>query len=432
MSSPDTRNDGNKVVLIGGSAGSFTALQELFETLHDNCGLTCIVLQHLSPEHKSHLDELLSRWANWPVSWAGDGTRLQEGHVYVCEPGRLLSINDNVLRSHQPDSSLQAHKPIDFFARSLAEQYGADIALVILSGTGSDGTEGAKAIKSAGGVVIVQSPESAEYQDMPASILKAGLADRALEPREIASELCAWGKRGELSDVAIESAASSDEALYTAILERVRSHADQDMGGYKSTTLRRRIARRMGILHIPDLAAYEEMLRSTPAELDQLAKDLLIGVTAFFRDEKAFSILAEKVIPALCEAKTVHEPVRVWVAGCSTGEEAYSIAILLMEWFVAHEESPRIQIFATDIDDHSLQLARTGVYRRESLSDMTPLRLERFFNEEKDGYRITKSIRETIVFAPHNLISDPPFSKLDLVVCRNVLIYLNSVTQKSC
>ncbi|MEJ2692176.1 MAG: EAL domain-containing protein [Candidatus Thiodiazotropha sp.] len=430
MNSLDTRYNRNKLVLIGGSAGSFSALQEFFETFHDKCGLICIVIQHLSSEYPSHLDTLLSRRTNWPVAWAVEGTRLQEGHVYICEPGKLLSIEDNVLRSHQPDSISLTHKPIDFLAKPLAERYGGDIALVILSGTGSDGSEGARAVKSAGGVVIVQSPDSAEYQDMPASVLQAELADRELKPSEISSELYAWGKQGRLTGVATKDAATSDEELYKTIIGLVRLHAKQDMSGYKQTTLRRRIARRMGILHIRDLAAYQELLRGTPAELDQLAKDLLIGVTAFFRDEEAFSILADSVIPVLCKEKSANEPVRVWVAGCSTGEEAYSIAILLMEWFAAHEESPRIQIFATDIDDNSLELARAGVYQKESLSNVTALRIERFFNEENTGYRIAKSIRETIVFAPHNLISDPPFSKLDLVVCRNVLIYLNSMTQK--
>ena len=416
-----------RTILIGGSAGSLAAIQNLFESLPTQCGSAYVVIQHLSPQFSSQLDALVSKWTAMPVLLAQEGTQLQPDHVYIGVPGRFMSLKDRALHLQIPDRDANQHNPIDFLCLSLAAELGPDAALVILSGTGHDGTEGARVIKENEGTVIVQAPSSASFDGMPLSALEAGLVDQALAPDEIAAFLCSWG---QLTEPVADTRGKSDEEAFDAILAQIRAHALNDMSGYKPTTLRRRIERRMGLRHASSLDAYLQILRQTPAELDLLARDLLIGVTAFFRDLEAFRIMEEEVIPRLCEAKDASDSVRVWVAGCSTGEEAYSIAIMLMEWFSAHGQPLRIQIFATDIDDAALEIGRAGIYGKDALAGVSPDRIKRFFNEDANGYRITKNVRETIVFASHNLISDPPFSRLDLVVCRNLLIYLNNSTQK--
>lgn len=366
-----------------------------------------------------------------PVSKAGEGVRLEADHIYIGLPGRPMILKEGCL--HILDAQLEndPHKPIDHFGQSLASELGSDAAVVVLSGTGNDGTQAAIKIKESGGVVIAQEPSSASFDGMPTSVIQAGLTDRVLTPDQFGQVLCAWGE-GKLSegnpDASLQPVA--DDSAFEAILSLVRERAHRDMSGYKPSTLRRRIERRMGLQHISSLDAYLKVLRQAPADLEQLTKDLFLGVTAFFRDPEAFAIIEETIIPDLCEKKATTESIRVWIAGCSTGEEAYSIAIQLLEWFAAHDQSPRIQIFATDIDDAALEVARAGLYSEEALAGFSSERIKRYFVDDKQGYRIAKAVREIIVFASHNLISDPPFSKLDLVVCRNLLIYLNSLTQK--
>lgn len=334
-----------RVLLIGGSAGSLSALQDMFQALPSNCGLAYIVVQHLSPQHQSHLDSLISQWTANPVHQALDGTRLEPDHIYVVLPGNLLMVEEGVLRVHAPGPDSDRHAPIDFLCQSVASEFCAHAALVVLSGTGHDGTAGAKAIKDAHGVVIVQDEASAEFAGMPSSVLGKQLADRVEIPARIAQLACVWGRTGQLDKDSVpplgsDVTTSSDDELIKQILDLVREHAHQDMLGYKPSTLRRRIERRIGLRHAHDLEDYLQLLGKTPTELDQLARDLLIGVTTFFRDPEAFKIMEEVVIPRLCEAKQASESVRVWIAGCSTGEEAYSIAMLLMEWFSAHDQAP--------------------------------------------------------------------------------------------
>ncbi|GEM_PF-1107905 len=420
-----------KTVLIGGSAGSLAAIRSLFETLPADCGLTYLVIQHQSPLHHSHLDDVISRWTSMPVQQASDGAELLPDHVYIGQPGHPMTLQGNMLHLAQPDALADPHKPIDFLCQSLAAVFGQDAALVILSGTGHDGTLGAKDIKQAGGIVIAQNPSSAGFDGMPLSILASDLADGVLTPDDIAYTLCHWGKTGQIERHQADIAPiESGQQVFDAILALVREHAHNDMSDYKPNMLRRRIERRMSLRHAQNLDAYLKILRQTPAELDQLARDMLIGVTAFFRDPEAFQIIEQNVIPGLCKDKPANEAVRVWLAGCSTGEEVYSVAILLMEWFAQHNLPPQIQIFATDIDDAALEVARAGVYSQEALSGVSAARLQQFFKEDRQGYRIAKTVRETIVFASHNLISDPPFSRLDMVVCRNLFIYLNNAVQK--
>lgn len=419
-----------KTILIGGSAGSLSAIRAILETLPADCGLAYIVIQHLSPQHQTHLDSVISKWTSMPVQMAADGIELQADHIYVGLPGRHMTLKNNTLHLHTPGSSIDPHKPIDFLCLSLATQLGQNSLLVILSGTGSDGTTGARSIKQNNGVVMVQTPSSADFDGMPLSAINSGQADQVLTPDEIARALCNWGRNGQVNK--LEATAihdQSDEQTFNAILALIRDHTHNDMSDYKPTTLRRRIERRMGLRHAHNIEAYLKILQQTPTELDHLSKDMLIGITAFFRDPDAFAIIEQEVIPQLCEAKAASEPVRVWLAGCSTGEEAYSIAILLMEWFSARNLPPRIQIFATDIDDAALEVGRAGVYSQDALAGVSAERLQRFFNEDRKGYRIAKSVRETIVFASHNLISDPPFPRLDMVVCRNLFIYLTGAVQ---
>lgn len=420
-----------RVVLIGGSAGSLPVLRKLFETLPADCGLACVVIQHLSPDHESHLSSLVAKWTRMPVQKIYDGCRLEAGHVYVNVPGRYLRIDDDVLRFVLPTRSDDRHHPIDYLGRSLAQCAGPDAALVVLSGTGSDGTVAAGIIKEAKGLVVVQDPASAAFGDMPASVIAEDLADLSLAPGEIATAICSFGRREQFDRLL---KASGDELLaaktFDKILARVREYAGRDMEVYRQTTLRRRIMRRMGLRNVPDLNGYMHMIEDDPVELDQLARDMLIGVTAFFRDSDAFDTLETAVLPELCARAMPQQPVRVWVAGCSTGEEAYSVVMSLIDRFAAQDQEPQIRVFATDVDDAALAVARAGVYGHEALAPVSRERIQRYFEPEGDKLRVVKLVREAIVFAAHNLTSDPPFSKLDLVVCRNVLIYLNARTQK--
>lgn len=307
-----------RTVLIGGSAGSLAAIKLIFEALPVDCGIAYIVVQHQSPLHHSHLDEVISKWTSMPVRHASEGTALQPDHIYIALPGRPMTLRDNILHLH--DASADPYKPIDFLCPSLAAVFGQYAALVILSGTGHDGTQGAKNIKQAGGIVIAQNPSSAGFDGMPLSVMNSNQADQVLTPDEIAYTLCGWGRTGQCHQHQVEVVPlESEQEIFDAILVLVRDHSHNDMSEYKPNMLRRRIERRMGLRHAQNLNAYLQILRQTPAELDQLARDMLIGVTAFFRDPEAFQIIEREVIPRLCRAKSANEPVRVWLAGCSTG-----------------------------------------------------------------------------------------------------------------
>lgn len=420
-----------KVAVIGGSAGSLAALQALFEALPPHCGVAYVVIQHLSQGHESVLPDLIAKWTALPVHGIEEGTALEADQVYVAKPGQFLEQQGASLHVLDKVAEEDGHRPIDVYARALAREMGSRSALVVLSGALDDGSRGAGAIKQAGGVVLIQDPAGAQYASMPEKALKTGHADRVGEPACLAEDLCSWSRTGRFDqDVAAEDRAKRDALFFERILGLVRDHSQNDMGGYKSSTLMRRIERRMSLSHVGGLEEYHQLLLRNAAEIDLLCKDLLIGVTAFFRDPEAFQLLQTQVVPAICGARSGQEPVRVWVAGCSTGEEAYSVAMLLLEWFEAQGQSPRVQIFATDIDDAALEVARAGSYDEVALEDMPPERRQRFFTGHQGGYRIAKEVRECIVFASHNLISDPPFSRLDLVVCRNLLIYLNLETQR--
>ncbi len=417
-----------RIVAIGGSAGALEALQKIFKSPDLNRSVAYIVVVHHSPEFGTVLDSLLSNWSSMPAQLIDDGTPIKNGSIYVARPGQYVRVEGQILHSALRGDDFGRYHPIDSLFTSLASDAGSGIVAMLLSGTGNDGAAGALKIHQAGGRILAQHPESCAYDAMPSAVIRSAIADTILRPEEMASALAesVFVQKEQKPGAAPDNGTAAVEA----ILQLVRDHTGNDMSGYKPTTLRRRIERRAGLNHLTDLSAYQAMLRQAPAELDRLAKDMLIGVTGFFRDAEAFEILQKEIIPGLCSTKTPGEPIRVWIAGCSTGEEAYSIAMLLLDWFSAHRTSPRMQIFATDIDDAALEAARAGVYSHEMVRDIPKDRLGRYFREGKGGYAILKSVRETIVFASHNLISDPPFSRLDLVVCRNVLIYLNADTQR--
>ncbi|MDT4329055.1 PAS domain S-box protein [Methylomonas sp. MV1] len=421
---------GPKLAIIGGSAGSLRAIKELFRDVGAETEVAFVLIQHRSPDHKSMLASLLSVWTHLPAIEIKEGMQLEAGRIHVAAAGMSLSFSDGILHLTSPASPDERFHPIDEFCQAVVEQNSMDLALVVLSGTGVDGTKGGAAIKQAGGIVLVQDPVNADFNGMPTSAILSGIADQIMPVVDIATVLQAWASKPSTLPVVADPKPEPEEDIIHRILSKVRDRWGNDMSGYKPATIRRRIARRMASVRIQDVSSYLNLLDRQAEEIDRLAQDLLIGVTEFFRDPEAFHILEEEVVPAICQAKTSNDPVRVWVAGCSTGEEAYSIAILFFEWFAAHAQPPLIQIFATDIDETALAAARNGSFPQDGLSGLSPAQIEQFFDSSKDGYRIKKGVRESIVFASHNLIADPPFSKLDLVICRNVLIYLNAEVQK--
>ena len=417
------------VVGIGASAGGLEALKAFFGAMPPKTGLAFVVVVHLDPTHESLMAELLSHVTGLTVAQAQDGQLLEPDHVYVIPPNRTLTIERGRLRVREVADRRTLRSAIDHFLRSLANAEEDRAVAIVLSGTGTEGTLGARAIKGYGGLVMAQAPESAVQPGMPTSVIATGLVDVVLAPDKMPEALLRClrlpGAR-HVPPPRTDAKAAND---LPAILTVLRARTKHDLRGYKRGTLERRIARRMGLQQIDSLARYLEFLRSHPAEVDQLFKDLLIGVTSFFRDPPAFDELASKVLAPSVRERDPDAPIRIWVPGCSTGEEAYSIAIVLAEQAAAAQSACRVQIFATDVDTEALERARTGSYPENISLDVTPERLRRFFTRDDHRYTVAKSIRESVTFAVQNLASDPPFSKLDLVSCRNVLIYLEPETQ---
>lgn len=418
------------VVGIGASAGGLEALKAFFGAMPARTGLTFVVVVHLDPTHDSLLPELLARHTSLAVEQARDRQPLEADHVYVIPPNRTLTVGQGLLQVREVVDRRGLRGSIDHFFRSLAEDQRERAIAIVLSGTGTEGALGARAIKGEGGMVMAQAPETATQPGMPSSTIATGLVDSVLAPDKMPAALLAYAaNRRAHGTVPAASPAASGHGL-SALLAVVRARTRYDFRGYKKGTLHRRVERRMGLLQMDSLAKYVDYLRSHPAETDQLFRDLLIGVTSFFRDREAFDELASKVVAGLVKERDPDVPVRVWVPGCSTGEEAYSIAIVLAEQIAAAQSACRVQIFATDVDGHALEVARNGTYPESIALDVTPERLRRFFTREDHRYTIAKSIRQMVTFAVQNAISDPPFSKLDLVSCRNVMIYLEPEVQE--
>jgi two-component system CheB/CheR fusion protein len=423
------------IVGIGASAGGLAAFEAFFAGMpaDKDPGMAFVLVQHLAPDHKSILTDLIRRYTRMQVFEVEDGMVVRPNCTYIIPPGHDMAFLNGSLQLLAPSEPRGLRMPIDFFFRSLAQDQHERAIGIVLSGTGSDGTCGVRAIKGEAGMVMVQSPESTEFDGMPRSAIATGLADYELPPAEMAAQLIAYVSHafGKLSQIPDTSPIKAENAL-KKIFVLLRAQTGQDFSLYKPSTIHRRIERRMAVHQVELVDDYVRYLQQNRPEVEALFRDLLIGVTSFFRDREAFQVLEREIIPKLFDDKPVGGLIRVWSAGCSTGEEAYSLAILLQERMEQLKQSYTVQVFATDIDDRAIATARTGIYPASIANDVTEERLARFFTAEADGgtYRIHKSIRDLLVFSEQDLIKDPPFSKLDLICCRNLLIYLGQELQK--
>jgi two-component system CheB/CheR fusion protein len=423
------------IVGIGASAGGLAAFEAFFSGMPADAdpGMAFVLVQHLAPDHKSILTDLVRRYTRMQVYEVEDGMAVQPNCTYIIPPNRDMAFLNRTLQLLEQTSPRGMRLPIDFFFRSLAQDQRERAICIVLSGTGSDGTQGVRAIKGEGGMVMAQNPESAEYDGMPRSAIATGLTDYVLPAPEMPAQLIAYaaytfGKGPR--PFSLPTPKSED--LLKKICVLMRDQTGHDFSLYKQNTMIRRVERRMAVHQIDRLDGYVRYLQKNPAEGDALFRDLLIGVTSFFRDPEAFTALEKKVIPQLFAGKPAGALIRVWAPGCSTGEEAYSLAILLQERLEALKQTFTVQVFATDIDSRAIDAARAGVYPAGIAADVSPERLARFFthDHEADVYRIQKGIRELLVLSEQDLIRDPPFSKLDLISCRNLLIYMGAELQK--
>ena len=424
--------DGFPVVAIGASAGGFEAMTELLGRLGSRTGMAFVLVQHLDPHHESLLSSLLRRSTSLPVLDAAEGMRVQPDHLYVTPPNVTLAIKNLVLRL-SPREAQGRHSPIDMFCNSLAEDAGNRAIGIILSGTGNDGSKGLQSIKAAGGITFAQSESTAKHPEMPRNAMAAGAVDFELAPPAIAAELNRIGEHpyvnGALPGID-ESSVGEDPGRFAKIFSLVRRATQVDFSYYKRATIRRRIARRMALHKIESLEDYVALLQQSSKEVENLYQDILIKVTSFFRDSAAFGLLKSKILPALVKTRTKNQPIRIWVPGCATGEEAFSMAITAVEYLSSLPTPVPCQIFATDLSETAVERARTGLYPESISADVSPERLRRFFTRVDGGYQIVKSIRDLCVIARQDLVKDPPFSKLDLISCRNVLIYLEPILHR--
>jgi two-component system CheB/CheR fusion protein len=423
-----TANGANPtIVVLGASAGGIKALQAFFETIPADTGAAFVVVVHLDPEHRSELPRVLAVHTQMPVLQVHDRQKVDANHIYVIPPDRRLQLVDHEICAVKFDEPRGRRSPIDLLFRSLAERLGDGFA-VILSGAGSDGAIGARAVKESGGIILVQDPNEAEYASMPRSAIATGVADVVMPVRGLASRLAEL-IRLKQQGVLLAPEPVVDEDLLRRILAHVRTRTGHDFAKYKRSTVLRRIARRMQVTRTNQLQDYYEALRENPEEAQALLSDLLISVTTFFRDPESFEELQRTVLPQLFARNDV-ESIRVWVAGCATGEEAYTVAMLLLEEATRHELRPAIQVFGSDLDVRALTVAREGRYPVAIETDVNEERLRRFFTRESDQYRVRQEVRDIVLFAAHDLVKDPPFSHVDLITCRNVLIYLDRDLQE--
>jgi two-component system CheB/CheR fusion protein len=417
------------VIGIGASAGGIDALRRLFPHVEPNCGMAFVVVLHLDPEHASALAEIIARSTSMPVAEIEHGTVVQAGHVYVIPPNAALTMQNRTLMLAPPMTPRGHRNVIDDFFVSLGESQAENAACVILSGAGSDGTIGLRAVKETGGLALAQA--GAEYDGMMRSAVATGLVDYVLPVEAIPAKLSEYFSHVRNAEGHVNGAFETQETAkhIKQVIELLREQTGNDFAGYKDRTIVRRVQRRMHVLQIAHMPDFIERLKVDPREAALLFQDLLIGVTNFFRDPEAFAALETTVIPELFKGKGTSDTVRVWVPGCATGEEAYSIALLLKEAASRLPAAPKLQVFATDIDENALETARTGRYPATIAKDITAQRLERYFRREDGTFRIASDLREVCLFSSHNLLRDPPFSKLDLISCRNLLIYLSAELQ---
>lgn len=419
------------IVGIGASAGGLDALGRLVSRIPENSKMAFVIIQHLDPTHESALSELLGRKTSLRVREVENDEPVLADHVYVIPPNRYLTICDGVLKLEEPEVPRGSRMAINHFFRSLAADAEERAIGIILSGTGSDGTSGLKDIKEVGGLVIAQEPEEASHAGMPASAIQTGLTDLVLSVDAMVERLLQYVERS------FRHASLSEEALndkerdhLMPIFQLLRQKADLDFRRYRKKTVLRRIQRRMGLAHVDSLSDYLKLLRESDTEAKALGRDILINVTDFFRDAEAWKTIEEEVVDGLLDRASQEHPLRAWVAGCATGEEAYSLAMLLSEKTEHMSDPPRIQIFATDIAENALATAREGVYPKSLVSNVSEERLRNYFETEGEKYRVKRRIRELVTFAPHNVLTQPPFSNLDFVSCRNLLIYFEPEVQR--
>ncbi len=418
------------IVGLGASAGGLEALENFFHRMPPDTGMAFVVVQHLSPDYKSLMVELLSKHTAMRVVRAEDGMPVERDTVYLIPPKKLMTIAEGRLRLTEKDEGAVIHLPIDIFLRSLAADQGDAAIAIILSGTGSDGMRGVRAIKEAGGMVMVQDESTAKFNGMPRAAISTGVADYILPPQDMPAELIKFTSRKPglpASDTALN--VTGHEPL-TDILQLLKRQTGVDFMYYKPSTVTRRIERRMHVNQIESLEGYFQYLLKSPREVQLLYKEMLIGVTNFFRDPEAFQAVKEKVIPEITAMHSSRDPIRVWCAGCSTGEEAYSLAMLFLEHFAAVGRHWDVKIFATDIDREALEYAGNGIYPDSIAADVSPERVSRFFTKSGGNYRVSRQMREMVIFAPHNVCKDPPFTRIDLISCRNLLIYLQPSMQQ--
>lgn len=419
------------VVGIGASAGGLDAFKKLLKAIPEDSGMAYVLVQHLDPNHESLLTEILQKVTRIPVLEITDDIKVHPDHIYVIPSNKMMVATDGILMlAPRPvKSKTERNLPIDLFFASLAEVHQEHAIGVVLSGTANDGTQGLKAIKEHGGITFAQDEASAEYDGMPHSAIEAGVVDFILPPEEIPKKLLEVTRKTVLSDEALQNIPKQDEDVFKQILSLLRIRKGVDFTYYKQTTIRRRILRRMVVNKNEEPADYLKFLRASTPEQDLLYQDMLIPVTTFFRDKKTFENLCNHVFPVILKSKIPGEITRIWVAGCSTGQEVYSFAICFKEFL--GEDHERIQIFGTDLSEPAITKARSGMYEKSEVDDVvSPQRLKEFFTKHNGGYQVNKSIRDMCVFAHHNFLKDPPFGKMDCISCRNVLIYMEPYLQK--
>lgn len=420
------------VVGIGASAGGIEALEGFFRGIPERPGAAFIVVTHLPPERESVLHDIIARYTSLPVSVASEGTRIERDHVYVMPSGGVLRVQNGRLELRKRPEGMRGFKPVDILLASLGADLGEYAVSVVLSGADGDGTLGSKAVKEAGGLTLAQTADGSRprHPEMPDTAIASGFIDFGLSVEKMGERICEYAN--EVAKAGAEEEHAQEplpEDLRQQVCTLLRNQVGHDFSGYKPKTFARRVQRRIHMAQLADAASYVERLRTDPKEVQALFRDLLIGVTNFFRDAEAFDCLKEQVIPKLFEGRKADDVVRVWVPGCATGEEVYSLAIQMREHMAGLTAVPRVQIFATDIDEHALMIARAARYPEELLSGVTGDR-RRFFIADGGSYVATKDIRELCIFSSHNVIRDPPFSRIDLISCRNLLIYFGSQIQE--
>lgn len=421
------------IIGMGGSAGSFDAFEKFFLHMPVNSGMAFVIIMHLSPSNKVDIASILQKFTSIPVNEVVDGQEVLPNHIYVIPPDRDMGIHNGHLLLFNASRDKGAHMSIDYFFQSLAEDQSNHAVGIVFSGMGTDGETGIRMIKEKLGMSMVQDPETAEYNSMPNTALKTHLVDYVLAPEDMPVKLIQYLNHPALRDTNGEEYTldKDDQTQLKKILMVLRSHTGHDFTLYKKNTITRRIDRRIAFHQLEGYIQYVNYLRENPVEVEVLFNELLIGVTKFFRDSLAFDALKENLY-AMLKKKPPHDPIRIWIAGCSTGEEAYSIAILIIEFLseLKIKQIPKAQIFATDLDANAIEQARAGFYFENIASEVSAERLERFFVKKNNGFIVKKELRETVVFAQHNLIKDAPFTRLDLLCCRNVMIYLTTNLQK--